>query len=942
MKKQNRRQNIFWMLSAMFAFGFFLALSLPTVALGAPTPPAECSPHADSGIGAVIPNIYDCEGNSLKGFPIYNQTGSCVTECINTGGGIVLNYGAYATEPYCYGVTKPASCTVAFSDKRTEINLQTGETKVLPPKPCDDTFCAIGNLAKNLPILIFTGMPIAFSSVVLWIANNTASVIAEYLGGLLKHIILATLNINVVPGKIALPTIEAGWKFTRDFVNLLFLLFAVFLGLATILRLENYQIKKTLPSLLIAALLVNFSGILVGIVVDFSNLLTKFFIERLGTWGGIGDNFSDSTSTLVAMLKGLIANLGQDTSQYIQAVATPIASLAVMTIFFAMLLLTLFVMMIVFIVRIAVLWVLTITAPLAFAAYAIPGAKKFWDEWIKTLVSWSIIGIPLGFFLYISSYLVLDLQKVSAMISVSVPGAGNGGLAGALTSILGPITVVAILIYGLSVSVKMAPAGAQKIISWAKGAGIAAATGGAAFLGSRALSTGIGQKILQKGMSARPMSWEELKTKNAGEARWWKRQVNSAGFGVSQALLRPTAFAISQASVSTREWNLSQNKEEIAAMETKAKKTDAVGKLGLLRNRTLTQNQRYAVLSTAAEAGELKALTDESVVGEGNTLSRGEAQEFYKRVASGKSDKDKKMEKQMRLMYAGSDMMATLDETKDAITKNADAATKTANGLTADDKALGYANTTQKTVAEAKNEEELKLLSKSVRNSDDFKAAVHDFWRGSQLEAGAKEFGRAFIQTLTEDAASRGSDHYYQVVRRGGTDANPVMRPRNTDLPRFLAGNLAQGLGAVPLEGASGPAELKQRTAIANLVARFPQLDRPAQDLIAIQKEERALRAWRSAGNSEKDAKHARAEERNRNNLKVVRASVQDIAVRAGTRGDEIQQIWSQIEKESRTKKKEVVTESGDAIVTEEDEPGERGRRRRTPGSRVSPDNPFR
>lgn len=467
----------------------------PSFELPAPTPlsslPAECQSNLGGG-RYLCSSDAPIESQVLPNVPIPIQgaedLGTCIPACGEAGGSVLTNGkgGINGMRTSCYNATKPLACTITFSDARLSLNLSTGETTTLPAEECKDMWCSIKNGFKNLPILLLFGLPVALIASMIWIVGAIASLVSGILGGLLKIVIIATLNIKVVPGATGIHAIEAGWMFTRDLVNLLFLLFAVFVGLATILRLENYQLKKTLPKLLIAALLVNFSGVLVGIVVDFSNLLTKFFIDRIGTFGGMGTNVINSTKTFGAMLWALIGNLGLDPSTYMGEIIEPIGSLAVMAIFYAILLLALFVVMIVFVVRVAILWILTIMAPFAFASYAIPGMKKFWDDWLKTLISWSIIGIPLGFFLYISSSLVANLLDVSALLPVQ---AGEGeGLAGVLKGILGPATVAAILIYGLNFSLKMAPAGAQGLIKWGKTLGLGAAgfVGGAALMRTKA------------------------------------------------------------------------------------------------------------------------------------------------------------------------------------------------------------------------------------------------------------------------------------------------------------------------------------------------------------------------------------------------------------------------------------------------------------------------
>ena len=78
-----------------------------------------------------------------------------------------------------------------------------------------------------------------------------------------------SLNVPIIASEI----VQTGWTFTRDFVNMFFILILVFIGLATILKINEYEAKKILPLLIIIALLINFSTVLVGFVVDIKKRL---------------------------------------------------------------------------------------------------------------------------------------------------------------------------------------------------------------------------------------------------------------------------------------------------------------------------------------------------------------------------------------------------------------------------------------------------------------------------------------------------------------------------------------------------------------------------------------------------------------------------------------------------------------------------------------------
>ena len=75
--------------------------------------------------------------------------------------------------------------------------------------------------------------------------------------------------------------VYAGWVITRDIVNMFFILALVIIAFATILRIETYGIKALLPKLIIMALLINFSYLACGIIIDATHITANSFINEI-------------------------------------------------------------------------------------------------------------------------------------------------------------------------------------------------------------------------------------------------------------------------------------------------------------------------------------------------------------------------------------------------------------------------------------------------------------------------------------------------------------------------------------------------------------------------------------------------------------------------------------------------------------------------------------
>ncbi|MBM4177336.1 hypothetical protein FJ208_00840, partial [Candidatus Gribaldobacteria bacterium] len=109
------------------------------------------------------------------------------------------------------------------------------------------------------------------------------------------HILMFVLN-NPLPDGLSMtnpatnPIINIGWTALRDFTNMLFILGLAYIGLMTALNLSSFNTKKTFTNLLLIALLINFTPVICGAIVDGSNIIANFFLN--------GVSYSNTLDTL--------------------------------------------------------------------------------------------------------------------------------------------------------------------------------------------------------------------------------------------------------------------------------------------------------------------------------------------------------------------------------------------------------------------------------------------------------------------------------------------------------------------------------------------------------------------------------------------------------------------------------------------------------------------
>lgn len=339
----------------------------------------------------------------------------------------------------------------------------TNEGQTIAPIDGDDCGGGIGGVVCNAKKFVsgirnaYIGIPFLIILVPLWVVALLSETLVAALGGALIWIAQRAIEIPVIP-QAGNEFVQQGLAFSQGIVQGLFAFILVFIGFATILRLQTYQLQRTLPLLIIVALLINFSPVLVGFVVDMGNILTNFFLsaQQVQSWKAIPQTAGDMGNDIIEFVT--TPGFGNALAKLVEIAVRNI----VIVLFNTALLLVLFVVLLLFIVRTAVLWVLAILAPFAFAAYILPGTRRYWTQWWGQLIQWSLIGVPIGFSLYLASMSASYADKV-------LPVGGNlQGVSALIASIVGPFTTIIILGAGVAISMQLAPAAARGTINFGK------------------------------------------------------------------------------------------------------------------------------------------------------------------------------------------------------------------------------------------------------------------------------------------------------------------------------------------------------------------------------------------------------------------------------------------------------------------------------------------
>lgn len=203
------------------------------------------------------------------------------------------------------------------------------------------------------------------------------------------------------------------WSYIRNVANILFIIFLLLIVYSQVtgLGFSNYNIKKMLPKLIIAAILVNFSYLICQVLVDVSNIIgnsLKSFLEGIATTA-IQSQHPEAKLDEPLSLYDIFLAIAGGTSLTILGgvgIATAVAaSGGLLSILFTLIpivfagFIAVVVGLITISLRQAVVILLTITAPIIFALYVLPNTHKYYLKW-KSIFAQMLVFFPAFSFLF--------------------------------------------------------------------------------------------------------------------------------------------------------------------------------------------------------------------------------------------------------------------------------------------------------------------------------------------------------------------------------------------------------------------------------------------------------------------------------------------------------------------------------------------------------------
>lgn len=252
------------------------------------------------------------------------------------------------------------------------------------------------------------------------------------------------------------PAIYLCWTTIRDLLNISFILVLLYSAFTIIFQVDKTN-KKVILTVVLMALLVNFSFPITRFIIDMSNSLMYTIINTL--------NFGGEHALNEIAAKTGIESLVDPKDH---SIATLLASI----VFVFIMALTFLATGLLFIVRMIALAILIIFSPVAFVATILPGTSSYANKWWSNLFNYALFGPVMMLMIYITTKMMVDFAKIGeSFTKLSATETIEPNLIGSMAYMSIPVVLLWIGM-GTAQSMSIAGAGAimgqaQKVGKWA-------------------------------------------------------------------------------------------------------------------------------------------------------------------------------------------------------------------------------------------------------------------------------------------------------------------------------------------------------------------------------------------------------------------------------------------------------------------------------------------
>jgi hypothetical protein len=318
-----------------------------------------------------------------------------------------------------------------------------------------ESFNKIIEASNDLNFIQKTGILII--NFLLGILDILSEFLLDFFGKLVLSMIKQSSFINHT-------IVKNGWPFIQGVANLGFIFVLLYIALATTLRMESVgtSIQRLLPKLLIGALLVNFSLVVGGLLIDTSRVIMAAEIRLMGGAELTADNFTGKLLKSSHLIESQIASWKSQTPTLQRSFWVTVLRLAQGSLFRVLMALAFGVVALNLFVRYIALLVLLIFSPIPYLTFVLPKTQWVADQWWGHFLKWVFYGPIVLFFLVI----ITQIQNIE--VNVGTTTTATGFDSSAFKEFVRFLIVISLFFVANHFGKKVAGIGSDAVMSFAK------------------------------------------------------------------------------------------------------------------------------------------------------------------------------------------------------------------------------------------------------------------------------------------------------------------------------------------------------------------------------------------------------------------------------------------------------------------------------------------
>lgn len=252
----------------------------------------------------------------------------------------------------------------------------------------------------------------------LTVAYSLSKIFADLFSGIFLFLINFLIGVSQYNSFLGANVVTIGWAVTRDIANMFLVVALLVIAFATILNINSYQASSLLKEFFFAAILVNFSKMICGLMIDASQVVMMTFVSgfsetaagnfvrlfQIDGWLQLALGTAKEQAPGLSGTTGGMVNAAASAATWIASTDffTGIVTNIFTTIISFIGILAILSLDIILVVRIVTIWFLIIAAPIAFVAKVLPVTKGFSSQWWSAFMKQLIAGPLVAFIVWIS------------------------------------------------------------------------------------------------------------------------------------------------------------------------------------------------------------------------------------------------------------------------------------------------------------------------------------------------------------------------------------------------------------------------------------------------------------------------------------------------------------------------------------------------------------